>query len=87
MSRVPTATERSPWPPGFSFFIMVAQMRSGSRLSPAIVEEALGRRLEDTRREALADQATLAVAAVRVEPVADDPAAVAHHVGDDGDER
>ena len=52
-----------------------------------IVEEGLRRRLEDTRREALADQATLAVAAIRVEPVAHDPAAVPDHVGDDGDER
>ena len=34
MSIVPTATERSPWPPGFSLVIRQAQMRSGSRFSP-----------------------------------------------------
>jgi hypothetical protein len=42
MSIVPTATERSPCPPGFSFFISVAQMRSGSRLSPASLRSASG---------------------------------------------
>ena len=49
----------------------------------ALVEKALGRRLQDAVAEALADQAALAVAAVRVEAVADDRPAVAHHVGDD----
>jgi hypothetical protein len=34
MSMVPTATERSPWPPGFSFIIMVSQILCGSRLLP-----------------------------------------------------
>ncbi len=52
-----------------------------------IIEEGLGRRLEDARREALPDQATLAVAAIRVEPVAHHSAAIPNHVGDDGDER
>ena len=32
MSSVPTATERSPCPPGFSFRISTAQIRNGSRL-------------------------------------------------------
>jgi hypothetical protein len=41
---------------------------------------------EDAVAEALADQAALAVAAVRVEAVADDAPSVAHHVGDNGDE-
>jgi hypothetical protein len=50
------------------------------------VAQALRIRLEQARREALADEPALAVAAVRVEPVADDAPAVADHVRDHGDE-
>jgi hypothetical protein len=39
---------------------------------------------QDARDEALAHQAALAVAAIRVEAVADDRLAVADHVGDHG---
>src|SRR4051794_4633685 len=42
--------------------------------------------LQDARGKALADQAALAVAAVGVKAVADDALAVAHDVGDDGNE-
>ena len=86
MSIVPTATERSPWPPGFSFFISVAQIRSGSKLSPLASSRGVGRGLTQARREAFADQTTLAIAAVRIEAVADDRDAVTVHVGDDGHE-
>ena len=51
-----------------------------------VVEQALRVGLQDAVAEALADQAALAVAAVRVEAVADDAPAVAHDIGDDGDE-
>jgi hypothetical protein len=34
MSMVPIATERSPWPPGFSLVNIVAQILCGSRLRP-----------------------------------------------------
>jgi hypothetical protein len=34
MSIVPMATERSPWPPGFSFLNIAAQILCGSRFSP-----------------------------------------------------
>ena len=87
MSMVPTATERSPWPPGFSFCIIAAQ-------HVVRIEVVAGRRRAATagsassRRgaKALADQPALAVAAVGVEAVADDALAVALDVGDDGDE-
>src|SRR4051812_14933208 len=42
MSSVPTATERSPWPPGFSFFIMTFQAFSGSILLPSRSRRAVG---------------------------------------------
>jgi hypothetical protein len=42
MSMVPTATDRSPWPPGFSFDISAAQTLSGSRLPPASSSSVLG---------------------------------------------
>ena len=58
----------------------------GSRLSPASFVSVFGSASEP-RREALADQAALTVAAVRVEAVADDRAAVAPHVGHDRDQR
>jgi hypothetical protein len=49
----------------------------------ALVEKALGSRLQDAVAEALADEAALAVASVRVEAVADDAPPVAHDVRDD----
>ena len=52
----------------------------------ALVEQALGSGLQDAVAEALADQATLAVAAVRVEAVADDATPVANHVGHHGNQ-
>ena len=70
---VPTATERSPWPPGFSFCIMAAQARWGSR-RPFVVEQGGRGGFEEAGGEAFADQAALAVAAVAVEAVADDRA-------------
>ena len=71
MSIVPTATERSPWPPGFSLVIIVAQILCGSRFSRAIVDKRLRIGLEEPRHEALADQTTLTVATVGIEAVAD----------------
>jgi hypothetical protein len=50
------------------------------------VDQAVGLGFEDARREALADQAALTVAAVRVEAVADHRLAVADDVGDDGNQ-
>ena len=87
MSMVPTATERSPWPPGFSFCIMVAQMRSGSRLSPESFRSVSGSASSRRGSKALADEAALAVAAVGVEAVADHRLAVADDIGDHGDQR
>ena len=52
-----------------------------------IVQQRLRIGLLEPRREALADQPALPVAAVRVEAVADHRAAVALHVGHDRDER
>jgi hypothetical protein len=49
-----------------------------------LVDERRGLGLEQARQEALANQPALAVAAVRVEAVADDRLAVANHVGDHG---
>jgi len=46
----------------------------------ALVEKALGSRLQDAVAEALADEAALAVAAVRVEAVANDAPPVARTV-------
>ncbi len=50
------------------------------------VDQAVGLGFQNARREALADQAALAVAAVGVEAVADHGFAVADHVGDHGDQ-
>ena len=52
----------------------------------ALVDERAGRGFEHARDEPLAHQRALAVAAVRVEAVADHGPAVAVDVGDDGDE-
>jgi len=52
-------------------------------IAAALVEKALGRRLQDAVAEALADEAALAVPSVRVEAVADDAPPVAHDIGDD----
>ena len=78
MSSVPTATERSPWPPGFSLAIIAAQARSGSIFSPVASSKSFGIGFEQARREALADQPALAVSAVGIEAVADHRPAVAH---------
>src|SRR5258708_7387 len=86
MSMVPTATERSPWPPGFSFDISVVQILSGSRLSPASLSSVFGSASISPRRETLADQSALPVAAIGIEAVTDHPSAVAHNIGDDGNE-
>ena len=51
-----------------------------------LIEQGRGLGLEHARAKAFADQLALAVAAVGVEAVADDRLAVAHHVGDDGDQ-
>jgi len=50
------------------------------------VAQALRRRIEETRDEALPQQTALAVAAVGGEAVADDLLAVAHDVGEHGDD-
>ncbi len=42
MSIVPTATERSPCPPGFSLRIMQAQTLSGSKFSPVASSSVAG---------------------------------------------
>ena len=86
MSIVPIATERSPWPPGFSLVNIVFQILCGSRLSPLSSTSDAGVGFQDARDEALAHQLALAVAAVGVEAVADHRLAVADHVGDDGHE-
>jgi hypothetical protein len=55
MSMVPMATERSPWPPGFSLVNMQSQTLCGSRLSPRRSPASrIG--FEDARDEALAHQ-------------------------------
>jgi hypothetical protein len=51
-----------------------------------VVEQRSRIGLAQTRREPLADEAALTVAAVGVEAVADHRAAVAHDIGDDGDQ-
>ena len=71
MSSVPTATERSPWPPGFSLVIIAAQILCGIEVVAGLVEQARRVGFEDAVAEAFADEAALAVAAVRVEAVAD----------------
>ena len=63
---------------------MAVQILCGSKLSPAALRRLAVGRLKDAPPEPLADQATLAVAAVRIETVSDDPTAVAHDIGDDG---
>ena len=50
------------------------------------IEQGLRIGLHQARRKTLADQAALPVAAVGIEAVADHRLAVAHHVGDDGDQ-
>ena len=62
---------------------MVAHTPIGIEVLTGRIEERCGIRGEHARREALADEAALAVASVRVEPVTDDPAAVALDVGHD----
>ena len=87
MSIVPTATERSPWPPGFSLRHHRGPDRGrgrGCRRWRRAGSAGSASRMRGG--EALADQAALAVAAVGVEAVADDRLAVAHDVGDHGDE-
>ena len=42
MSIVPTATERSPCPPGFSFVIIVAQIVVGIEIVAGVVQQAFG---------------------------------------------
>jgi hypothetical protein len=59
----------------------------GIEVVPRIVEQRPRLRLEQPRRKPLADQPALAVAAVRVEAVADDRLAVADHVRDQCDVR
>ncbi len=78
MSIVPTATERSPWPPGFSLIIMRRPDLVRIEIVAGLVEQRLRIGLQQPRREALADQAALAVAAVGIEAVADHRSAVAH---------
>jgi hypothetical protein len=52
-------------------------------ICPGIIEQAVGLGFEDTVSKALADQSALAVAAVRIETVADHASAVAYRVGND----
>ena len=49
MSIVPTATERSPWPPGFSFVIIAAQILCGIEVLAVIVEQRSGVGLQQAR--------------------------------------
>ena len=86
MSSVPTATERSPCPPGFSLAIIAAQTRSGSRLSPASSCRLCRIGFEQPRSETLADQAALPVASVGVESVADDAVPIANDIGHERDQ-
>src|SRR6267143_5239024 len=58
----------------------------GIEIVAAVIEQFLRIGLDETRREALADQAALPVAAIRIETIADHRLAVAHGIGDDGDE-
>ena len=51
---------------------------------PGIIQQAFRLCFKNPVGEALADQAALTVAAVRVEAVADDTPAVAHRIGDNG---
>jgi hypothetical protein len=76
MSMVPTATERSPWPPGFSFDISVA----------VLVKQRIRIGFHQPRRETLADQSALPVAAIGIEAISDHALAVAHDIGDDGNQ-
>ena len=48
---VPTATERSPCPPGFSLVIIAAQIRCGSRLSPSSSSRLFGSASRDAARK------------------------------------
>ncbi len=52
-----------------------------------IIEQRFGRGFEQARGESLANEATLAIASIGVEAIADDTAAVADHIGDDRDQR
>ena len=53
---------------------------------PGVVLQRFRFRLQDARPDALANQRTLTIATVGIEPVADDRLAIAHHVGHDRDE-
>src|SRR5579875_1819813 len=80
MSSTPTATERSPWPPGFSLPIMAAHALCGSMTpcSSTIDSGAASRRrgMKPSRR----------ITAVGVEAEADHRLAVAAYVRDDRDD-
>ena len=80
MSTVPTATERSPWPPGFSFVIITAQAFSGSMIRSVGIEKSGRRRAKQTRDHPLAQNTLLRIAAVRMKPVADDWFAIADDI-------
>ncbi len=51
-----------------------------------IVQQGLGVGLQQARREALANQAALSIAAVGVESIANYGSSIAHHIGDHGDQ-
>ncbi|MNV92947.1 hypothetical protein D3C71_1875840 [compost metagenome] len=51
-----------------------------------VVDQAVRVCLQDAVLEPFADQAALAITAVRVEAIADDATAVLDNIGDDGDE-
>jgi hypothetical protein len=57
----------------------------GVEIVTALVEQRLRVGFQQTRREALADQPALPIAAIRVEAVTHHGLAVAHDIGNDGD--
>jgi hypothetical protein len=72
---VPTATDRSPWPPGFL----------GIEVGAFGIQKRSRRGAKQTRNNALAQDALLRIAAVRMKAVADDRLTVADNVGMNGD--
>jgi hypothetical protein len=68
ISMVPTATERSPGPPGFSLVIMAAKTRSIVFFA-CLIQKRGSFGLQDARGKTLPDQVTLAVAAIGVKSI------------------
>ena len=86
MSTTPTATDRSPCPPGFSLRIIASQAAVGDR-PPASSRRLSAVGLEESRQDAAAQDLARGVAAVGVEPVAHDRLAVDHDVAHQREDR